>query len=190
VGEDRREGWWFSDGYGDYIRHFVVAMGAVPEWAPPRENHLLRSTSVVTRVEYAPSRVAWTTFDADATETLRLSARPATVTSAGQALSERETLDDAGYEVRPLASGDVVVRVRHRRPGEVVALLNASAPPVEPTLVPIPAAAAPSSGCSSAAVPPAATAGALAVVAGLAMVGARRAGARRRSHRRGKQGRR
>ena len=28
VGEDAREGWWFSDGYGDYIRHFLVAMGA------------------------------------------------------------------------------------------------------------------------------------------------------------------
>ena len=36
VGEDRNEGWWFSDGYGDYIRHFLVAMAAVPEWAPAR----------------------------------------------------------------------------------------------------------------------------------------------------------
>ncbi len=36
VGEDKNEGWWFSDGYGDYIRHFLVALGAVPDWAPPR----------------------------------------------------------------------------------------------------------------------------------------------------------
>ena len=40
---------WFSDGYGDYIRHFMVGMGAVPDWAPG-EDHLLRSSSVVTDV--------------------------------------------------------------------------------------------------------------------------------------------
>ena len=119
VGEDRNEGWWFSDGYGDYIRHFVVAMGAVPEWAPPRENHLLRSTSVVSHVEYGADRVAWTTFDADATETLRLVSRPVTVTVAGAALTERETLDAEGYVVHPLASGDLVVRVRHATAGEI-----------------------------------------------------------------------
>src|SRR5580704_16258248 len=77
VGEDKNEGWWFSDGYGDYIRHFMVAISAVPEWAPSHENHLLRSTSVVTEVDYAQaSRVSWATFDAEAIDTLRLSARP------------------------------------------------------------------------------------------------------------------
>ncbi|HZU81268.1 MAG TPA: hypothetical protein VE987_00045, partial [Polyangiaceae bacterium] len=58
VGEDKNEGWWFSDGYGDYIRHFLLAMGAVPEWAPSDETHLLRSTSIVTHVEYGARRVA------------------------------------------------------------------------------------------------------------------------------------
>ena len=84
VGEDKDQGWWFSDGYGDYIRHFLVAMGAVPEWAPKRENHVLRSTSVVTGVEYGSNRVAWTTFDPDATETLRLTFRPARFLAGGR----------------------------------------------------------------------------------------------------------
>jgi len=127
VGEDSTEGWWFSDGYGDYVRHFVVAMAAVPEWAPPRENHLLRSTSVVSQVDYAPGRVSWTTFDADATETLRLVSRPETVTAAGEVLGERELLDGEGYVVQPLASGDAVVRVRHTTPGEVVVTTSAPA---------------------------------------------------------------
>ncbi len=43
---------WFSDGYGDYIRHFMAGLGAVPDWAPPGEDHLLRSTSVVPEVHY------------------------------------------------------------------------------------------------------------------------------------------
>ena len=120
VGEDKNEGWWFSDGYGDYIRHFLVAMGAVPEWAPPREIHLLWSTSVVSHVAYGPNRVAWTTFDADATETLRLPTKPTSATAAGEPLDERSDLAAAGYTAAAVEGGDFVVRVRHTRPGEVV----------------------------------------------------------------------
>lgn len=120
VGPDHNEGWWFSDGYGDYIRHFIVAMGAVPDWAPIGQAHVLRSTSIVSHVAYGTGRVAWTTFDADATETLRLPSRPRGVTAAGDALVERADLNDEGYVVRPLPSGGVVLRVRHRGAGEVV----------------------------------------------------------------------
>jgi hypothetical protein len=124
VGEDKNEGWWFSDGYGDYIRHFMVAMSAVPEWAPSHENHLLRSTSVVTEVDYAlPTRVSWATFDADATETVRLVSRPTSVTAGDASLAERGDLADPGYVVRALPSGDTVVRVRHQALGKVVVTL-------------------------------------------------------------------
>ena len=123
VGEDTNEGWWFSDGYGDYIRHFLFAMGAVPDWAPRDESRLLRSTSIVTRVAYTPGRIAWTTFDADATETLRLPSTPASVTASGEPLARRDDLDDAGYVVKPLHSGGVAVSVRHRTPGETVVAL-------------------------------------------------------------------
>jgi hypothetical protein len=120
VGEDKNEGWWFSDGYGDYIRHFLVAMGAVPAWAPPHELHLLRSTSVVSQIEYGPGRVTWTTFDADATETLRVPSRPSSVTANGQPLAERADLAAPGYTAAVLEAGDFVVRVRHQARGEVV----------------------------------------------------------------------
>jgi hypothetical protein len=126
VGPDANEGYWFSDGYGDYIRHFLVAMGAVPEWAPAREDHILRSTSVVTRVAYGPGRVAWTTFDGDATETLRLTARPLSVVAGGLPLVQRAALDRQGYTVRPAAAGGFIVRVRHRVPGEIVVTLSSS----------------------------------------------------------------
>jgi hypothetical protein len=145
VGEDRNEGWWFSDGYGDYIRHFVVAMAAVPEWAPPRENHLLRSTSVVNHVDYGADRVAWTTFDEDSTETLRMVSRPETATAGGRELRERDALDGEGYTVQPLASGDLVVRVHHTKAGEVV--VTTSRPvPSDPSVTPGTATAG---GCST-----------------------------------------
>jgi hypothetical protein len=133
VGEDSNEGWWFSDGYGDYIRHFLVAMGAVPEWAPPREIHVLRSTSVVTKVEYGAGRASWTTFDADATETLRVPTRPTGVTAAGAALDERKDLAAPGYTVEPLAGGDVVLRVRHDRAGEVLVTTGTPSPEPSPS---------------------------------------------------------
>jgi hypothetical protein len=128
VGEDKNEGYWFSDGYGDYIRHFLVAMAAVPEWAPPGESHVLRSTSVVTHVDYAPGRTEWSTFDADAVETLRLPGRPTAVSVAGASLEERADLDAEGYVVHLLASGDAVVLVRHIAGGPVVVENDARTP--------------------------------------------------------------
>jgi hypothetical protein len=77
---------WFSDGYGDYIRHFMAGMGAVPEWAPPGQDHLVRSSSVVTEVAYDPRAVRYRTFDASGEEVLRLAFEPKAVSGDGEAL--------------------------------------------------------------------------------------------------------
>ncbi len=42
---------WLTDGYGDYVRHYLRAMADAPELAPD-ENHLLSSTSVVQQAMY------------------------------------------------------------------------------------------------------------------------------------------
>ncbi len=120
VSQDANQGWWFSDGYGDYIRHFLVAMAAVPAWAPRSEDHLLRSTSVVTHIDYGTTRVAWTTFDSEASETLRLTFRPTSVLAAGVPIAKHESLTSDGYTERPLGSGGFLVRVRHSGGGEVI----------------------------------------------------------------------
>lgn len=111
--------YWFSDGYADYLRHFNWAMGAVPEWAPKRQNHLLRSSSVVQKVTYGPHSVAYRTFDAAAREVLRLKFRPTAVTAGGKALEGRKDLNAPGYTLETLPGGDVVLRVRHDSSGEV-----------------------------------------------------------------------
>ena len=54
--------YWFDDGYGDYIRNFLWAMGAIPEFAPRGQDHLLRSTSVVTNVQYGLKCLSYKTF--------------------------------------------------------------------------------------------------------------------------------
>ena len=47
---------WLTDGYGDYVRHYLRAMAAAPELAPPDQNHLLRTSSVVRRSTTATTR--------------------------------------------------------------------------------------------------------------------------------------
>ena len=56
---------WFSDGYGDYIRHFLAGMASVPEWAPAGQSHVLRSSSVITNVKYESQELSYVAFDAD-----------------------------------------------------------------------------------------------------------------------------
>ena len=104
--------YWFSDGYGDYLRSFNWAMAALPELAPARQTHLLGSTSVVQRVAYGRRRVVYRTFSRNAEEALRLRYRPVRILADGRALPRRTALDGEGYTVAPLGR-DFVVRVRH-----------------------------------------------------------------------------
>ncbi len=111
--------YWFSDGYSDYLRSFSWAMAAVPALAPDDQSHLLGSSSVVQLVTYGHGRVTYRTFDKDATEILRLSFRPVSVTAGGQALTEKPILLGQGYTLRALGGGSFVLRVHHVRAANV-----------------------------------------------------------------------
>lgn len=69
-------GAWFIDGYGDYIRHFIDAMAAVPEWAPFGENHLLKSSSVIQKIKYGSKQISFTSFDDSSRVIFRLASKP------------------------------------------------------------------------------------------------------------------
>jgi hypothetical protein len=121
--------WWFTDEFTDGPRRVMDALWAVPEWAPAGATHLLGSTSAVTRIEYAPGRVAYETFDADADDVLRLGFVPLAVRSGGQPLRALASRPPAGrgaaggYHYDP-ATG--VLRVRHRG-ARTVEVLGAAA---------------------------------------------------------------
>jgi hypothetical protein len=110
---------WFTDGYGDYIRHYLAGMGAQPAWAPPGQDHLLRSSSVVRAIQYAPRSVSYETFDPAGQEVLRLSFRPTRI-SAGRPLTERKDLGADGYTVEALGDGDFAVRIRRSQARKIV----------------------------------------------------------------------
>ena len=99
---------WFSDGYTDYIKHFMEGLAAIPEWAPAGENHLLRSSSVVQTIAYSDKQIAFTTFDNGTMAVLRLTANPVSIRASNKNLSLVTCEKDEGYTWKPLAEGGVL----------------------------------------------------------------------------------
>jgi hypothetical protein len=116
---------WMTDGYGDYVRHYLRSMAAFPELAPDNENHIVSSTSVVNLVEYAPddNEINYTTYDLSSTETLRMTFKPSRIWMSGQSLLETETLDSMeGWTWKPLEKGGILT-IRHDK-GNNIAISN------------------------------------------------------------------
>ncbi len=115
---------WLTDGYGDYVRHYLRSMAAFPELAPKGQNHLLSTTSVIKRISYAAESVSYTTFDDASQELLRVNFTPTAVLAGGKRLLRFKDAADLerqeGYTFEP--SGDVpgVLRIRHDFAAHVV----------------------------------------------------------------------
>ena len=67
---------WLTDGYGDYVRHYLKAMGIFPELAPKNQNHLVKSSSVIKFIHYKKNEIKYEVFDDESTEVLRLTTKP------------------------------------------------------------------------------------------------------------------
>jgi hypothetical protein len=65
---------WLTDGYGDYVRHYLRAMASFPELAPDDQNHLLQTNSVIQNINYDGSTITYTKFDSVSTERFKLGA--------------------------------------------------------------------------------------------------------------------
>jgi hypothetical protein len=107
---------WFKIAHPMALKHVLRAIAWQPEWfAPARENHLVRSTEVVSAVTYGKGRVEYTTFAAlpGTTTVLRLAFVPTAITADGIVLTPGAADGAVGYAVRPLDHGDCIVTVRH-----------------------------------------------------------------------------
>ena len=72
-----------TDGYGDYVRHYLRAMASYPQLAPAG-NHLLRTSSVIKNIVYGSQNIEYTAFDGDGKELLKLQAKPASIKGADE----------------------------------------------------------------------------------------------------------
>lgn len=112
------ESWW-SDCYGECPRMFYHVFAAMPEWAPPGENHILYSESVLKNVNYTDDRVEYTTVNNSGKEYLRLSFKPAKVVLNGQTLNLVNNENQPGYILKDLGNNDYSVTVNRNESGKV-----------------------------------------------------------------------
>jgi len=97
VGVDRPDYYnqcWFTDGYFDFVPHFLDGMASIPETAPEDEDHMLRSSSVVQQITYQPKEIAYRTFEPSGCQRLRLTFRPRQILADGKLLKQKQMLDD------------------------------------------------------------------------------------------------
>lgn len=121
---------WLTDGYGDYVRHFLRAMAAFPELAPPNGNHILNSTSIITRADYAPdfhkilspdfpreesasTILFYRTWDRSSTEIIRLVSKPSRVLVNHKEINEHDKPENEGWNWRSLDKGGILT-VNHQ----------------------------------------------------------------------------
>lgn len=126
---------WMTDGYGDYIRHFLRAMAFDPELAPSDQTHLLSSTSIIQHMEYAPSinkfyggnvpkdkvnktLIHYRTFDANSMEVIRITTKPESVFVNNTSIPETDSSTKEGWSWKTLDKGGLLT-VRHTSGNEI-----------------------------------------------------------------------
>ena len=116
---------WLTDGYGDYVRHFLRAMDAAPALAPSGEEHIISSTSIIQEVAYSPLtnayfgddlgnierknvKLFYKSFDKAGTEQIRLLKRPSVVLFNQSQGKELKNLSAEGFTWKPLKKGGLL----------------------------------------------------------------------------------
>ena len=103
---------WMTDGYGDYVRHYLRAMSAAPQLAPDNSDHQLHSTSLVKNISYQPESISYTVFDSVSTETFRLQSQPKKITVNGNSLKQVENINEEGWVWQLLDKGGLLT-IKH-----------------------------------------------------------------------------
>ena len=115
---------WLTDGYGDYVRHFLRAMDAFPSLTPPNEDHIISTTSVIQEADYAghlakPTylrfentdsnkvEIFYRTFDTTGIEKIKLKKKPSSVSVNYKNLNENKNAE--GYEWKQMNDGGLLI---------------------------------------------------------------------------------
>jgi hypothetical protein len=131
---------WMTDGYGDYVRHYLRAMAWRPDLAPSDQTHLLNSTSVIQLIEYprnmnkfqmhkAPAEekdktlISYRTFDDKSTELIRMTSKPGTITVNQKPITENDLPGGEGWSWKPLKSGGILT-IKHINGNRILVLAN------------------------------------------------------------------
>ena len=113
---------WWSDCYGEGPRMFYHAFAAIPEWAPPGENHILYSEGVLKNVSYEPKKVQYTATDKTGIEYIRLAFKPVQIKLNDTKISNAWGSSGQAFTLKNLGNGDYAVNIRRDYAGNVVIL--------------------------------------------------------------------
>lgn len=114
---------WLTDGYGDYIRHYLRAMDAFPTLTPPDEDHIISSTSVIQQADYKQhlkkfinlnfenadsSKVIlfYRAFDAKGLEKIKLRVKPSEILLDNKPMPENNSAQ--GFTWKPMTGGGLL----------------------------------------------------------------------------------
>ena len=111
---------WWSDCYGEAPRMFYHALAAVPEWAPPGENHILYSEGVLKNVVYDDKKIQYDAAGDDGTEYLRLSFKPKRITLNGRTIGLTGDTNGQGYIINSLGKGDYAITIKRKNKGTII----------------------------------------------------------------------
>lgn len=119
---------WLTDGYGDYVRHYLRAMATDPQLTI-NENHILSSTSVIQQSDYKGNikrffvpdfynvdtikvTMHYHTFDENGIEIIRMKNKPSQVLLDNKPIVENGSAE--GYAWQPLLKGGVITIRRNK----------------------------------------------------------------------------
>ncbi len=109
---------WMTDGYGDYVRHYLRAMAAAPQLAPDDTDHLLRSSSIIQNIQYQKSSISYTTFDDASVEIVRLTDSPEEIKANNIVLKEEDGTGSEGWIWQSLDKGGILT-IRHSQGNKI-----------------------------------------------------------------------
>jgi hypothetical protein len=128
---------WLTDGYGDYVRHYLRAMDAFPALAPMDEDHIISSTSVIQQADYAGNltkptylnfentdsnkvQLFYRCFDSVGTEKIKLKKKPSAILVDYKMINENKSGE--GFEWKQTAGAGLLII--HRKNGKKVVILK------------------------------------------------------------------
>jgi GTPase len=98
---------------------FYHALAAVPEWAPPGENHILYSEDILKNVVYDDKKIQYVAAGDNGTEYLRLSFKPKKVTLNESIVELTGDTNGQGYFINNLGSGNYAVTIKRQNKGTI-----------------------------------------------------------------------
>lgn len=107
---------WYTDGHADYIRHFMFGLSEFPDWAPVGESHLVKTSGIVTSINYTSTDINYTVYSAlndPFIDTFRINFVPSEIIGDLTPLSLRTDLLNPGYTLTSLGGGDYILKIQH-----------------------------------------------------------------------------